>query len=90
MDVEKCFPSASQVPPSALLQEASHAGPASQLPVTTHQTAPAPGDQMKNPVPAVTAVPYAAEPVWFSAWDGHTSHCDSNTLSDENTVYKRK
>lgn len=60
------------------------------MPVTTHQTAPEPGDQMQNPVPGVTAVPYAAKPMLFSAWETDTSHSDSNTLPDENKVYKRK
>lgn len=62
------------MPPSALLQGASHAGPASQIPVTTHQTPPVPGDQMKNPIPGVTAVPYAAEPMLFSASEMDTMH----------------
>lgn len=69
-----CCPPASPRPPSVLLWQASHAGPASQIPVTTHHTAPVPGDQLKNPVPGVTAVPCAAEPPLCSAWEMDTLH----------------
>ena len=79
-----CCPPTSPQHASVLLWQASHPGPVSQIPVTTHQTAPAPVDQLKNPVPGVIDVPCVPDPLLCFA-----SEMDTDHVSDKNEVYER-
>lgn len=87
-------PAAAPLPPHNLppfpLREASRAGPASQVPVTTHQAAPVPGDQRKNPVPGAAAVPCAAEPPLCSILEMDTLHTVTVTVFQMKMRFTRR